>query len=70
MASSDEAATKSIVPAQTESDQGLREPLNSKHGSAQVPAALARKLTIGRLPAFHLPPEGLGGKKLAAVWVA
>lgn len=74
MASSSEEPTRSIEPAKAVTDapnyQNGKEPLLLKPISPPVPEASARKLKYGGLPAFHLPPEGLGGKKLAAVWVA
>lgn len=74
MASSEEEPTRSIEPAKvvvdTKNDQGVKEPLLAKPVTPPVAAASAPKLKYGGLPAFHLPPEGLGGKKLAAIWVA
>ena len=72
MASSEEEPTKSIEPAKAvvdvNKDQDVKA-LLPKLISPPVAAPSAPKLTYGGLPAFHLPPEGLGGKKLAAVWV-
>ena len=71
MASSEEETTRSIEPAKAvmgaKNDQDVKEPLLPK--APPVSAASALKLTYGGLPAFRLPPEGLGGKKLAAAWV-
>lgn len=74
MTGSEEEPTRSSEPAKVEvdakKDQDVKEPLLPRLISPPVAAASAPKLTYGGLPAFRLPPEGLGGKKLAAVWVA
>ena len=75
MASSDEEPIRAIQApkaeiSHAESAKELKEPLPlSKRGSAQLATAPARKPKYGGLPTFHLQLEGLGGKKLAAVWV-
>lgn len=74
MASSEGGPPRSIEaakakPGHVKSDQDLKEPLLTKRGSTQLATSSAPQLKYGGLPAFHLHPEGLGGKKLAAVWV-
>lgn len=73
MATSKEEPPKSIEPSKALVAAGktedVQKDLVSTIGSAPVAPTSLSKLTYGGLPAFHLPAEGLGGKKLAAVWV-
>ncbi|KAL3153013.1 Hexokinase-3 [Trebouxia sp. C0009 RCD-2024] len=61
-------ATKGVI-SQVNSDQDLKEPVLTKRGSAPLATAPEPKPRYVGLPTFDLHLEGLGGKKLAAVWV-
>lgn len=68
-----EESTSSNVPATAgpadgKPDQGIKQPLLAKVPSSNttmVPAGPAKT----KLPAFRLAAEGLGGVRLAVVWV-
>ena len=62
-----EAAKAEADHAQTDKD--VKEPLLSKRSSGQLATVPIPRPSTSGLPAFHLPPEGLGGVRLAAVWV-
>ena len=74
MASSKADTSTPAEPAKVDADravtdQDVKEPLLSKRASGQLAAVPIPRGSNSGLPAFHLPPEGLGGIRLAAVWV-
>ena len=75
MASSKDDPVAAAEPANTDDDRAktegdLQDPPLLKRNPTQVATTLVPRPTYSGLPAFHLPPEGLGGVRLAAVWVA
>ena len=61
---------KEAGPEAAKADQELKQPLLAKVPSATGPVVLGQRPTVSGLPAFRLNPEGLGGVRLAVVWVA
>ncbi len=74
MGSVKEKSASSAEPADMKGDQGLKQPLLSKLPSKNPPQLTSMvpagpKVANSDLPAFRLAAEGLGGVRLAAVWV-
>ena len=71
MASSKGETIRPAEPAKADNGRQahpeVKEPLLAVRGSEIIPSA-TRASTSG-LPAFHLAPEGMGGVRLAVVWV-
>ncbi len=58
-------------PADMKGDQGIKQPLLSKLPGKSSPHLTSMVPAVPKvdLPAFRLAAEGLGGVRLAAVWV-